>query len=140
MRKSLSAAVALAAALALMPAGAQDAGLRIGVYGADAGPSAATSPRPGEDKPPPTRGIPPLSSTAGDVVAPEIVLRRLSRQGFYGFREMVRRGDYYVVRAYAPHGSFVRVVVDGNSGEIIGVRVLASTGDGRDADLSGQPR
>ena len=77
------------------------------------------------------RSAPP-DAAPGVPVMPEVVVRRLSREGYYGFRRIAREGGRYVVHAYDPQGRFMRVVADAGSGRILGAHVLAATGTGQD--------
>ena len=128
---ALFMAAALVVAAAVMPAAAQVAGVgpESGLRAEEADPG-----RDRRDDGLPARAL-PAPGGAGDFVPPEIVVRRLIRRGFYGFRDVVRRGDRYVVRAYGPRGNFVRVVADAATGEILAVRVLAFTGERRAPNL-----
>lgn len=52
------------------------------------------------------------------------VLRILRNDGFSGVRNLRRRGEVYVAEAVGPAGEYVRVVVNAETGDIDGLRVL----------------
>ena len=80
--------------------------------------------------PPAASGVPVAPAAPVVPVAPEVVVRQLTREGYYGFRRVAREGHGYVVHAYDPRGRFVRIVADAGSGRILAARAFADAGSG----------
>jgi hypothetical protein len=57
----------------------------------------------------------------------------LGREGFRDVARLQRRGGVWVAEATAPGGIRSRVVVDGTSGDVAGVRPIAGHGPGAEA-------
>ena len=73
----------------------------------------------------PTLCMPQRTVAAGQALSPYAVATRLSAR-HYRVQSMHRHGSAYAVRATGPHGSTVDMMVDGGSGTIIGLTVLAA--------------
>jgi hypothetical protein len=73
----------------------------------------------------PTLCMPARTVAAGHALSPYAVATRLSAKR-YKVQSMHRHGSAYAVRAIGPHGSKVDMMVDGGSGAIIGLTVLAA--------------
>ena len=58
-------------------------------------------------------------------LSPQDVLAILSARHLTLIGELRRRGDYYVMDARGPRGEVVRLVVNGHSGVVEGVRMLS---------------
>ncbi len=73
----------------------------------------------------PTLCMPQRTVAAGQALSPYAVATRLSAKR-YKVQSMHRHGSAYAVRAIGPHGNKVDMMVDGGSGAIIGLTVLAA--------------
>ena len=73
----------------------------------------------------PTLCMPQRTVAAGQALSPYAVATRLSARR-YKVQSMHRHGSAYAVRAIGPHGNKVDMMVDGGSGTIIGLTVLAA--------------
>ena len=59
-----------------------------------------------------------------DLISPRKVVRILYRRGFDEVSIVRKRGPNYVAEAIGPRGNRVRVVVDGRTADIVGIRVI----------------
>lgn len=59
-----------------------------------------------------------------ELISPRRVHRILRRSGFSDVGAIRLRGPNYVVEAVGPRGNLVRVIIDGRSGDITGLRVI----------------
>ncbi len=71
----------------------------------------------------PTLCLPQSSLRAGYALSPAAIARRLSARRFR-INAMYRRGPAYAVKAVGPSGNQVEMMVDGRSGEIIGLNIV----------------
>lgn len=74
---------------------------------------------------PPAFAAPADPAKPGDILSADAVRERLRRRGLVTTEPLVRRGPVYVALASDPRGEPLRVVVDGRSGDIIGLRALS---------------
>ena len=59
-----------------------------------------------------------------ELISPRRMHRILRRNGFSDIGSIRLRGPNYIAEAVGPRGNFVRVIVDGRSGDITGLRVI----------------
>ena len=67
--------------------------------------------------------LPPARTPAGSIYSPAAIAGELAKRG-YRIESMKRKGTAYSVTATGPHGNRVQMLVDGRSGEIVGLTVL----------------
>src|SRR5262245_49102216 len=68
--------------------------------------------------------LPRATVAAGQALSPAAIARKLTAKN-YRVEEMYRKGSAYQVKAIGPHGGHVEMMVDGRSGEIMGLNILA---------------
>ena len=67
--------------------------------------------------------LPPPRTPAGSIYSPAAIAGELAKRG-YRLEKMTRKGTAYSVTATGPHGNRVQMLVDGRSGEIVGLTVV----------------
>lgn len=67
--------------------------------------------------------LPPASAPAGSIYSPAAIAGELAKRG-YRIEKMKRKGTAYSVTATGPHGNRVQMLVDGRSGDIVGLSVI----------------
>ncbi len=67
--------------------------------------------------------LPPARTPAGSIYSPAAIAGELAKRG-YRIETMKRKGTAYSVTATGPHGNRVQMLVDGRSGDIVGLTVL----------------
>lgn len=72
--------------------------------------------------------LPPPRAPAQKVYAPAAIAADLQKRG-YRIESMKRQGTAYSIRAVGPHKNKVQLMVDGRSGEIVGLAVIDPVAD-----------
>jgi hypothetical protein len=64
----------------------------------------------------------------GGVLPPVVIINRLEQRGFSDVRNLRMRGGNYIVEAVGPRGNPVKVVLNSQTGEFVGFRILERGG------------